>query len=345
MKSKLLITLFLQLAMFELNKSSITNAKFITEELGISDVTRGLLIVLTATMVIMGFIGNLTVLISSLKYKAIELDKIDLIFLENIAAADFILTLFGFVPMFTTLCGNTWILGNFLCRVNAFVINIPAYSEILLIMFTSCYRMWRISCPLSVPMRSKTIKILVSVIWVVSVSVEFVPAFIPEETVAYYEPLYLQCRHSARPIYNAGILTLILAPLVVIVIANVVIFIMLRKSDTILTKNGLKGTNSCHKAAVTILSICAIFIISYAPFILLFLYHLFRTPPNWLLTLCQYSITLNVVMNPVIYTLTNKRFGKFVRRFVLKTGRRISENITHSHNSAVYGVNNVQVDR
>ena len=300
--------------MFELNKSTLADAKSITEELGISNLFRGLLIVLMLVIISMGFIGNLTVLISSLKYKAIELDEIDLIFLENIAAADFMITLFGLVPMFITICGNAWILGNFLCSLTGFIINIPGYADIFLLMGTSCYRAWRISCPLSVPIESRTIRILVLLIWRLSAGLELIPGFF-DLFSSMYEPLYIQCDHSGGKVYDAVSVTLVFGALVVIVVANILIFTVLNKANSI-TMNGQAAKRPTSKAAVTILSICSVFIVSYFPFVIFYILSKAKAAPMWLPTFCQFSISLNVILNPVIYTMTNKRFGRFIKTFL-----------------------------
>ena len=66
-------------------------------------------------------IGDTLILIGTLRYNAIRLHDILIIFIQNIAVADILLTVFSILPGVVSLAANRWILGPVLCRVSYFV--------------------------------------------------------------------------------------------------------------------------------------------------------------------------------------------------------------------------------
>ena len=77
-------------------------------------------IMINTLIVILGLFGNGIVLFASIKYNAVEMDKVSLLFLENLALADSILTIARYLPKLITLCSNRWILGETMCFINVF---------------------------------------------------------------------------------------------------------------------------------------------------------------------------------------------------------------------------------
>ena len=60
------------------------------------------LIIYDLLILSLGLLGNSTVVYSTLRYNAIKLDKISLIFVQNLAIADIFLALSGILPMWIT---------------------------------------------------------------------------------------------------------------------------------------------------------------------------------------------------------------------------------------------------
>ena len=80
-----------------------------------SETTRSLLIIFTAVVVILGLLGNGFVLYASLIYRAIDIDRISILLIENLAIADFLVVVVEFLPMLVTLCAKGWVLGEVSC--------------------------------------------------------------------------------------------------------------------------------------------------------------------------------------------------------------------------------------
>ena len=60
-------------------------------------------------------IGDTTILIASIKYRAFKLHKYTVIIIEHIAICDLLATIIAVIPLTMTLFANRWILGEFLC--------------------------------------------------------------------------------------------------------------------------------------------------------------------------------------------------------------------------------------
>ena len=96
------------LPIFDDLKSHSTSST-ITE---ISETTRSLLIILTTAIILLGLLGNGFVLYASLIYRAINIDRVSILLIENLAIADFLVVMVEFLPMLITLCANDWVMGQ-----------------------------------------------------------------------------------------------------------------------------------------------------------------------------------------------------------------------------------------
>ena len=107
---------------------------------GLSTEGRVALILYNSIVVLCGLSGNVLVLVGSMMYKAIGMDKVSVFLLENVAIADILLILCLYVPKLVSLFTNQWDFGDGMCTVTAFFKYTPAMCEIILIMITGLYR-------------------------------------------------------------------------------------------------------------------------------------------------------------------------------------------------------------
>ena len=75
-------------------------------------------------IVLSSVIGDTLILIGSMRYNAIKLHKIMVVFIQYIAIADLVCSIFRVLPGAVSLVANGWIFGDFLCSATFFV----AYS-------------------------------------------------------------------------------------------------------------------------------------------------------------------------------------------------------------------------
>ena len=81
---------------------------------------RQLLIGYESFVSISSLIGDMLILVGSLRYNAIKLHKVIVTFIQYIAVADLSVTVFSILPGTVSLAANDWILGDILCYLDLF---------------------------------------------------------------------------------------------------------------------------------------------------------------------------------------------------------------------------------
>ena len=141
---------------------------------------------------------------------------------------------------------------------------------------------------------------------------------------AYYHPEYLNCMESylsdATVLYALiGCCLSIFAPMFILVSANVIIVYITAKS-------GGKAGRSVARNRITVLTvsaICWVFILSYGTIMIDVVFGILNLEtPTWFKVLCVYSLSINVIGNPIVYTITNTRFRRYVIALFTMSRRR-----------------------
>ena len=130
-----------------------TNITDIETYISCSPFTRGLLIAYNVLVIILGLCGNGLVLYGSFKHNAIQMDRVSLLFIQNLAVSDIVITLLYYVPTLITLFAKRWVLGPGVCFITAFFHSIPFTNDIVITMSMSCYRVWMLKKPPAVRAR------------------------------------------------------------------------------------------------------------------------------------------------------------------------------------------------
>ncbi|XP_063693666.1 octopamine receptor beta-1R-like [Bolinopsis microptera] len=84
-------------------------------------------------VLISSLIGDAVILIASLKYKAIKLNRIIVLFIEQIAACDMFLSLLYLVFTLVPLISNRWVYGGTLCTLRVYLAYSVTTASLLLI--------------------------------------------------------------------------------------------------------------------------------------------------------------------------------------------------------------------
>ena len=292
------------------------------------------MICINVLIVVVGLSGNMLILVGSMRYKALQMDKISVLLLENVALSDLLSTLTLYVPMLTTLCAQQWALGSFLCYFLGYLKYIPGWAEVYLVLATSLYKLWRLLRPLSVPLSKRRGVILATSIWVVmacrGISGIFMRSF------AMYAPFALQC-HPTFLFDKTGVTAskaayfffqvsgpiMVFSSMMVIIFSNASMLCIVAKyskhhrqcMNNTEHANNLKSNNT--KAVITITRVCAVYIISYSPYIVFTMLGVVGVAsPMWFNLTLNYTAGLNVIANWFVYTMTNKRFACFMKKMV-----------------------------
>ena len=139
--------------MFDVDAQNITNITDIVTFLGWSPPTRELLLAFKILVVMLGLCGNGLVFYASVIHQAIKMDKVTVLFVENLAALDFLITLVYYLPTLITLYAKRWVLGKAVCFINAYLSAVLCINEIMLIAAIASYRMSVLKKPADVMRR------------------------------------------------------------------------------------------------------------------------------------------------------------------------------------------------
>ena len=262
---------------------------------------------------IMGLIGNGLVVYSSIRYNAIQLDRISIVLVRNLAVADMLYTLVTVVPLTTTYFARRYILGDIYCFISAHLAFIPGAANALTVLTITAYRLRVITFPLhGVSRRSAHLAILL--IWIFSmagtvISLGYKSKFVfISSTARCLTTVYVN--EAAAPLFGAVFILQTVVPIVLITVFNLVLLLVAyrqKKRHSSNRKVNLKGL-------ITIFFLSGLFICSLTPFVI-FTYLKtkgIKVPPA-LDLMAFHFIFLNVGGNPILYTITNRRFGKYVK--------------------------------
>lgn len=134
-----------------------------------------------------------------------------------------------------------------------------------------------------------------------------------------YAPRGLTCSLTPYVSITLNMITFVIffcVPMVTIVGANIVILVLVYSTKT----RADRKPYNMRKASLTISVLCWVYIVSYIPSAMFVVLYLAGCEmPVWAYITTQYALGLNVIANPVVYTMTNRRFAEFIRTLFVKS--------------------------
>eukprot|EP00116_Pleurobrachia_bachei_P006496 sb/3466758/ len=279
----------------------------------------------------LGLLGNGLVLYSSIRYNALKLDKISVMLVRNLAVADFIFALLVIVPWFMDSArGRYPSNGPVFCFITIAIGVLMSNVNVWTVWAISAYRFLILVNPFRV-ISSRSVYIFLASIWIL-------PTLLGLATKEVFESHITMAPNQRIPVCGysddntqatSSIQTMILlaVPMVMTLILNVAVLgIAMRARNQ--PPGGGGGFN--YKGLVTVLSMSALLIVSWIPFtVLVTLFTVTNSVDGmWFHFGCLF-MWLNTAGNPILYTLTNKRFSGYVRELCLGEKRmRSTEGVT-----------------
>lgn len=264
-------------------------------------------------------LGNGTVLYASLN-NTLKIDNISLLFVQNIAVTDIVITLLFYLPMLPTLCARHWVLGDTLCYISAmFLRSIPRYNEVIVISVLSVFRLWVINKPRGVRDGIPLYRVKLLMLGLLVLSAYPGLSLTVLGCTGLFVVHFINCLPSmeCNSVILRGVNAVLFtgSPLFLVWLSNISIMV-------ILFKQSHKFHDAVNRSTITLLlCICWAFSLAYTPFCIVSLLKLCGIHgPMWLDLVGVYMTSINVIVNPVVYTIKNREFRGFLeRRF-----RRIS---------------------
>ena len=313
--------------MLLVNSTSLQNPL----NLGISDQGYNILLLYHSLATLIGLVGNTLVLYGSIKYNSLSVDSVSIVLLESLAALDLTVVLFFMSSIWLSMIAQKWVLGSVGCFIYGFLGYVCSTVEMQVVTVISLYRLFSLSAPFTArSLNKKHALIVIGVLLLITVVYQC--CYHSVGAFYFYETKLGSCEISvtasptpATVIYLlTGVCYYIVTPAIILPISNIAILV-------IATVKSRKGRLPAKNALITVCCVTWVFVFSVTPVVVRIAYQTlnpFHPLPQWFLLMAQEFFFLNSILNPVIYTATNKSFRSFLIRLVV--GRRGGEGVSCS---------------
>ena len=302
------------------------------------------LFIFNLILVVTSLTFNSVVLFGAIKKQALKSDLTTVILLEMLTVLDLLITIVSVLPVTVTALSGGWRLGAILCVANATLTRYLYHTELLLLACISLHRLKLVLVrkgkrALNLNRNSLLLSQKIALFLIASLPVVPVLTTFSRHSKVPFVPSMMCCMapSSAKPWVFVS-LSFLIFPFTVAILSNLIILhkimiIRIRSRPSLQTGffSGLKnainpGTKQKVNTQVrtinsstylTILVICTVLTVSYVPLFVLAIKDEITNPsPSWLGTLTIELLSLNVLANPVMYTLSNRRFRRYLANLV-----------------------------
>ena len=295
-------------------------------------VERCLWIIVFLAALLSSIIGDVLILVASIRHNAILLNRFIVIVIQHIAFCDLLTSLSFVLPTLLALVTNGWVLGEGLAYVFFFLNIVTFLATNLLICTLTSTKVMVLIYPRRVRgWSSSKIHIFCAIIWLLSL---MVPALrlIDNQNIQFdYRYYHISQGISTkwmRIILNAVVVLFLFIPLIIVILTTSITSIYLTKSWKLskLTRAKIRWhgmltvTVSAIVFFVSILPLSISLIASFAQLTLITDAEKNVVFRRW----SEFLTTLNVVSNFYIYCLTLPSFRNFVRN---KTNNMVSSSM------------------
>ena len=161
--------------------------------------------ILTIFVIISSLIGDSTILIASIKYKAFKLHRIIVIIIQHIAVCDLTMAITVVFPILVNILANQWLFGYSFCNLTPYVSTYCSTAGILLISVMTMSKVLLVKYPLrfgSVSSKKEGYKLCASC-WLVAVIMPATMLFTDSRNV-YFSYRSYQCDYDfSREIWRS----------------------------------------------------------------------------------------------------------------------------------------------
>ena len=287
-------------------------------------------------------VGNIFVIYAANIYGTFKLDKVTIMFVQNLAIADMFFILLYPIPMSITHILRYWAFGSIGCKIISYVVTIPGTANIYFILAVSLHRFLRCKWPTRIHVITESrARFIVIVTWVASCA--FIAYLLALDVNVDFIAEFANCawhfQSSLKPYHMSLMIITVALPILLTTALNIGLWVFVHMYTT---KNGSKRrANSDKMAAVmTTSSITALFLLTWLPTVIDFLVQSYpNKDPSKATSVPHWAIKLRIIYvfgtwgNPIIYTIINRKF----RDFVLKKIRAICE-VWYARTSGVIAI-------
>ena len=287
----------------------------------ISDAERFSWIAWLVFVFLSSFVGSITILVASIKYRAFRLNQVIVTIIEHIAVCDILIALAGVLTQTVSMVTNRWVFGTTACFIRAYIGYYIAVASIFLITTMTVIKFILVKFPLKTRSWSrKQGHVICGAVWVFCLILPVSLVLVDREDVIYQKRLYT-CEYNLSSekwkfLRNLYLAIFSVIPMVTTVIITVLLFKHLLDARKVAKRTGSKLR---WQGLVTVVLTAAIFCLSYLPVSVALavrpflenqqdLEHMYKAA-----SAANVVQRLNVMSNVFIYCFTVKSFQAFLR--------------------------------
>ena len=293
-----------------------------------SEVERYTLISWCLITLLGSLVGNFIILLSTIRYNAIRLDKISVLLINNIAVSDIGSAVFGVHPVLVSLIWNKWSYGRIPCYVFHYLQVQFFFAAVLLICALHISKLHLLIYPLHSMGRTRRCGYLISAaMWLLSAVLPLFQMAIDRHDVSFDYRVY-RCKYSFRaPVWQwlqaSLTLLLLVIPQLIVVATTIALLVIVKKAKGKKNKQG----------AITAMYVGCVYLLSNVPvglFITIYTNISHLVSPDvrnfFDVTVCRISyfvLFLNCMSNGFVYYRSVNSFKIFVKRAALSFFNRV----------------------
>ena len=268
-------------------------------------------------VILSSLIGDTTILVGSIKYRAIKLHGVIVTIIQHIAVCDLLVTATQVLPNFVTLLADDWVFGKVFCRVFIYAAYFVNPASILLICTMTMSKLLLLKYPLTFgATSSKKAHMICVACWGISPVCPVLMLAVDMDdfhfSYVFYTCVYDLSSHIWKYLQPLLGLPLVILPTFLIV-ATSVHLLVIAKQVASRRREGLKW-----QGIITTVLTATVFCLSLLPcFVMMVMTK--SSLSNWdLVTILKFARTtqplvfLNTMCNFYIYCLTVTSFRNFV---------------------------------
>ena len=297
----------------------------------ITDPERYILISWCSFALLGSLIGNSLILLATVRYKAIKLDKVSVELIKNIAVSDLMMGLFAVHPSLVALVYNAWPYGTLACRVTYYIAGPISYvAAVLQVCALHLNKIYTLVFPLRAVGRSSKLGFKIcAAVWLLTAFNPITLIIVNSSDVQFQYRSY-RCMYGYTapfwqwllPVY---VIIYNLLPNIIVAVTTVSLMVIVKRARGRVNKQGI----------FTALYIGIAYLIANGPlsfFVIFFkaISHLItsletrKVYEDKLYTYVSFTVFLNSFVNCFVYYRSVTSFKLFVRQMFSSLSKKIS---------------------
>ena len=270
-------------------------------------------------MFVVSLLGDTTILVASIKYRAFKLSPVIVVFIEHIAACDLMISFVSILTQSVSLMADGWVFGSHLCYAKVYLYFHETNASLLLICGMTLSKLLMLKYPLKAQSwKRKKTQFVCAGIWILSGTTPISFLIVDKDDVLFNKIKYTCSYLVSDPVWRT--LTPIFSVLfIVIPITIVIITSILLVKHLLHARKVAQRTNSKvpWQGLVTVVLTATVYCISFFPKGLNVIIAKYITNKSYRSNAPRVIDSLmyfNVVGNVIIYSFTVVSFRRFLKK-------------------------------